>query len=247
MLDVLATAYLAAYSALQCAVLVGLAPLSKLAKLVGLAASAAWLGLVVAVYAAGGIAAWSLGPVPVNFLPFALALALLSAAWLLSARLRAALRTLPLNALIALHAGRLGGVLFLLLHAQGRLAAPFGPVAGWGDIITGGTALLLVAWLALGRPVRRSWLAAWNVFGSLDLALAIGLAALSAPGAPFRMFFDEPGSAILATLPWILVPAVLVPVDLFVHALIAAKLAGVARGAAAVPALAGQAARGARC
>jgi hypothetical protein len=46
----------------------------------------------------------------------------------------------------------------------------------------------------------------------------------SAPGTPFRVFTEGPGTQVLATLPWIFVPAVLVPIDLLVHFAIAAKL-----------------------
>jgi hypothetical protein len=51
---------------------------------------------------------------------------------------------------------------------------------------------LLVPVLAFGFELRSLWLKAWNeawnAFGALDLAVAITLAVLSAPGTPFRVF-----------------------------------------------------------
>jgi len=44
---------------------------------------------------------------------------------------RRALSEIPLPALIAVHAIRIIGFLFLLLFAAGRLSAPFAPSAGW--------------------------------------------------------------------------------------------------------------------
>ena len=57
---------------------------------------------------------------------------------------------IPLPALVAAHAVRVLGIFFLILHAQGRLPAPFAPTAGWGDIVIGATALP-VAWLVAAR------------------------------------------------------------------------------------------------
>jgi hypothetical protein len=40
----------------------------------------------------------------------------------------------PLAVLVAIHAGRVLGVFFLLLLAAGRLPPTFAMVAGWGDL-----------------------------------------------------------------------------------------------------------------
>ena len=50
----------------------------------------------------------------------------------------------------------------------------------------------------------------------LDLVTAIALGATSSPG-PIRLFFEPPGSAIMTTLPWILIPCFLVPALAFFH------------------------------
>jgi hypothetical protein len=124
---------------------------------------------------------------------------------------RRALSAIPVPALIAVHGIRILGFLFLLLFATGRLSAPFAPSAGWGDVLAGSTAVP-VAW-ALASRVRgaRGLVLVWNSVGLLDLVDAAFLGMTSAPGSPLQMFFDPPGSAAMATLPWALIPVFLVP------------------------------------
>jgi len=224
MLDIVAAIYGTAYFVAQALLLTAFTPVRTGVKIAILAGAATWLAAVTSLYAAGGLPAHLLGAVPVNLLPFAIFGTLLFAGWLLLPGMRDALASAPLAALIAVHIGRIGGLLFLALYADGRLSAPFGPVAGIGDIMTGAAALALVAMLASGKRVRRLWIAAWNAFGAADLLVAISFAILSAPGTPFRIFMDWPGTQVMGTLPWVFVPAMLVPVDLLTHALIAARL-----------------------
>jgi hypothetical protein len=122
-----------------------------------------------------------------------------------------ALASIPLPALIGVHAIRILGFLFLLLLAVGRLCAPFAPSAGWGDIIAGATAMP-VAWALSTRGARVRWLVLlWNSFGLLDLLAAATLGMTSAPGSPLQLFFDPPGSTVMGTLPWAIIPVFLVP------------------------------------
>jgi hypothetical protein len=129
---------------------------------------------------------------------------------------RSWLQSAPLPALIALHAIRLLGVLFVLLYSVKRLPAPFAPVAGWGDIIIGATALPIALWVASQPNTARGAVLIWNSLGLADLVIAVSLGALSAPGA-IRLFFDDPSSALIASIPWILIPCFLVPSLSFVH------------------------------
>ena len=129
---------------------------------------------------------------------------------------RGHLQSAPLRALIALHAIRVLGVLFVLLFAAKRLPAPFAPVAGWGDIIIGATALPIALWVARNPDTARGPLLVWNGLGLADLVTAVTLGALSAPGA-IRLFFGDPSSALIASSPWILIPCFLVPSLSFVH------------------------------
>lgn len=141
---------------------------------------------------------------------------LLSILVLRSPSLQQALRTIPLSMLIGVNAIRILGVTFLILYAAGRLPAPFALVAGWGDIAVG-LAAIPVAWLVHKKGAgARVVVLIWNTFGLLDLVAAVGLGAISSPG-PLRLIFAEPGSAIMTTLPWLLIPGFLVPLLASTH------------------------------
>ncbi len=224
MLDIIAGIYVGALCATVVGVLVGLSPLSTAAKLALCSAAGAWLAIIVAVAAFGWLTPGTFRPIPATLLPFTLLLALLFGSWFLVQAFRSAVLSLPLPALVGVHAGRLGGILFLLFHADGRLSAPFAPAAAVGDMATGAVAIALAAMLALGLSVGRTWLAVWNALGALDLAAAVSLGTLSMPGTPFRIFTEEPGTLLMTTVPGIVVPGMLVPIFLFAHFAIAARL-----------------------
>lgn len=133
-----------------------------------------------------------------------------------SPSLRRALQTLPLSLFIGIHVIRILGVTFLILYAAGRLPAPFAPIAGWGDIAVG-LAAGPVAWAVFrnGAAARLKALV-WNTLGLLDLIVAIGLGVVSSPG-PLQLIFKAPGSAIMTTLPWLLIPGFLVPLLAATH------------------------------
>ena len=85
-----------------------------------------------------------------------------------------------------------------------------------------------MAWLAL-RGGNDIWVAAWNAFGMLDLAAALALGVLSANGSPLQLIHAGAGSAAMQGLPWSLVPTVLVPLFLILHAVIFAQVRARAR------------------
>ena len=45
------------------------------------------------------------------------------------------------------------------------------------------------------HTVRARWIGFWNGLGVLDLIVAVTLGVLSAPGTPFRVFADGPGTS----------------------------------------------------
>ena len=139
-----------------------------------------------------------------------LPMVILSVIVLRSVRLHEAFLKVPLALLIGVNTIRILGVVFLVLYAAGRLPGPFAPVAGWGDILVGLTAAPL-AWFAHKKPWHaRPVVWAWNALGLADLVAAVSLGATSAPG-PLRLIFAEPGTAMMSTLPWLLIPGFLVP------------------------------------
>ncbi len=154
--------------------------------------------------------------VPGLGLAVVLPIVVLSLSVLRSPALRRALGAVPLSLLVGVNVIRTFGVIFLLLYAAGRLPAPFAPVAGWGDIIVG-VAAVPVAWLvsrwgARAHPV----VLVWTALGLADLIAAVGLGVTSSPG-PLQLIAAEPGADIMTTLPWLLVPAFLVPLLASTH------------------------------
>src|SRR5947208_5319126 len=77
--------------------------------------------------------------------------------------LREEFHRVPLWLLVGVHVVRLLGISFIILYTTGCLPAPFAPVAGWGGIFVGATALP-VAWFAYRQPMNtRSMIWIWNV------------------------------------------------------------------------------------
>lgn len=143
-------------------------------------------------------------------------LVVLAALGLGTERGRNAVRRLPLTSLIGIHALRVLGILFVLLYAAKRLPAPFAPVAGWGDVAIGVTAIPLALMARDEERVSKGLILAWNVLGLTDLVVAVALGATSAAG-PLQVFHEAPSSAIMTSLPWLLIPGFLVPLLAFVH------------------------------
>jgi hypothetical protein len=186
-------------------------------------AAGAWVGLAAALAAAGKLAdATSL--FPMIGIMFALPLCATAGAALLFPAVRTALLAIPMPLLIGLNVSRVFGVLFLLLAEVGRLSGPFPLFAGWGDIVTGALAIP-VAWLAVAASAKHDGIVtAWNVFGALDLIVAVALGITSTNGSPLQLFHAGVGSAAMQSLPFSLVPTVLVPFYLIGHAIVFAQL-----------------------
>jgi hypothetical protein len=222
MLDLLGSIFTAAYLVSILTVVVRrakeLGALRWVAGFAGLWATI--LFAAVAAYVAGPTT-----PVPLNVVMFTLSLGLLTLSWLAPA-FRRAVATTSFRTLIALNVWRLGGFFFLLLYLRGQLPTPFAPVAAIGDLITAAVALLLVFGLIRGAEPGTKSISAWNLFGLADLLTAIALAFLSIPGSPFQQFDAPPQGSAFASLPWLLVPATIVPVLIFIHLGIFLKLSG---------------------
>lgn len=139
---------------------------------------------------------------------------------------RRALLAIPMPLLIGVNLTRVFGWLFLALAFAGRLSGPFPISAGWGDIITGAFAIP-VAYLAARTIITGKTLVAiavWNTFGILDLVNALVLGLITTNGLPLQLLHVGVGAAGMGTLPWIFVPAFLVPFYLVAHAIVFAQL-----------------------
>jgi hypothetical protein len=177
-----------------------------------------WIGLTAAASAAGWFGIGRPFPIIGVFVAMPLVGAAIATVW---PTVRVALLELPTRLIIGLNIGRVLGALFLLLAMQGQLAGPFPFFAGWGDIIIGVFAALLVFAVVDGK--YRGALEAWNL-GAGDLVLALFLGVTSAIGAPLQLFHSLPGSEAMQHLPWSFIPTVLVPLYLIIHAVIGSQL-----------------------
>jgi len=178
-----------------------------------------WIGFAAAAAVAGWIATARPVPVVGLFVAVPILAAAFATTW---PQARQAMLSIPMPVMVALNVIRILGLLFLLLAAEGRLSGPFPYSAGWGDIITGVGAVAVLLLLKDG-PRHTTAIAAWNLFGAADLVLAIVFGATSAEGSPLQMF-AAPGSEAMQHAPWAFVPAVLVPMWLILHGIIAVQL-----------------------
>ena len=138
----------------------------------------------------------------------------------------------PQEWLVGVQLYRALGVIFLILYATGKLPSLFAWPAGIGDIAIG--LLAPVVGLAYARAPRKaaSLVAAWNVFGLLDLIVAVGTGFMTAPSL-LQPFEVQPTSELISVLPMVLIPVYLVPLSIVLHLASLAKLrreAGASRG-----------------
>ncbi len=217
MLDAFETVLIGAALGTLLATVVATARTSTLARIVIGGVAGAWIGFAVAVTVAGAFDR----PAAVGLM-FALPLVTVALLTRFSPQFRAAFDSIPSTYIIGANVFRVVGLFFLVLLAQGRLGGPFPYFAGIGDIITGLFALQ-IARLAQHAPLNHPRILAWNAFGMLDLINAVALGVLSRPGTVTQLIHAGVGSAAVGTLPWSLIPLVLVPTYLIGHAAIFAR------------------------
>lgn len=138
--------------------------------------------------------------------------------WLrLSQSFRRFVHSLDLRLVAGMQAWRWAGLGFLSLYAHNVLPAAFALPAGLGDMTVG----LVAPWMVLELARQPQFAASrsfrrWNLFGILDLLIAIGIGTVLASFATGRP--GEISTAPMATLPLLLIPAFLVPLFLMLHA-----------------------------
>jgi hypothetical protein len=192
MFDILSTAELTVSASIAVVFLSLAMARTTAGRIAVLIALGAWFVLVLAIGANGALSPAG-GGAPALGLAVVLPVAALVSAYFALPSVRNAMTTTPLPALIAVHAIRLLGIMFLVLYANGRLPAPFAPSAGWGDVFIGATALPL-AWAVTRFGARvRPLIFLWSAVGVADLVVAVTLGALSAPG-PLQVFVGPPDS-----------------------------------------------------
>jgi hypothetical protein len=85
------------------------------------------------------------------------------------------------------------------------------------DILVGLTAPL-IAWLYQHQKISKTIVIIWNLAGIALLLNIVIIAILSMP-TPFRVFMNEPANTIVTKFPSVWLPALLVPLAYWLHAL----------------------------
>ena len=176
-----------------------------------------WLAAIWA-FAVAGVFIPSPGAIPI--VPLAIFLPVIVGAIVLarSRTIGVLLDAVPSTWLIALQAYRVFGGIFLVGWARGELASAFALPAGTGDMIVGLLALPVAVYLAAGATAGRSLGIAWNILGLVDLAVAVLMGMLTAPGPLQIIVPDRPNTQLMA-YPTVMIPAFAVPSSILLHVL----------------------------
>ncbi len=130
---------------------------------------------------------------------------------------------IPLPWIVAAQIFRVGGGMFLVLWADGRLPWQFALPAGIGDVATGSFAVIVATLLARNAAGARSAAYAWCLFGIADLVVAVTMGALTSPGPAHLFAFDAP-NLLISSWPLVMVPTFAVPLALMLHGLVLWRL-----------------------
>jgi hypothetical protein len=130
---------------------------------------------------------------------------------------------IPLHWLVAAQVYRIGGGIFLVLWANGRLPWQFALPAGTGDVTTGVVAVIVAALLARNATGAHRATYAWSLFGIADLILAITMGAMTSPGRAQLLAFETP-NLLMTAYPLVMVPTFAVPLALILHGLVLCRL-----------------------
>ncbi len=124
--------------------------------------------------------------------------------------------TLNPRTLTMVQAWRIGGFVFLVLHAHGILPGPFALPAGWGDIAIGATAPLVA--MRLAHSDHRKGFILWQILGMLDLVMAVSLGTLAG-----LIRLDGITTGPMTVLPLSLIPTFAVPLLIILHVICIAQ------------------------
>ena len=130
---------------------------------------------------------------------------------------------IPLSWLVAAQVYRVGGGIFLVLLADGRLPWQFALPAGIGDVTTGFVAVVAAALLAQKAAGARRAAYGWCLFGIADLVVAITMGAMTSPGRAHLLAFEAP-NLLIRSYPLVMVPTFAVPLALILHGLVLWRL-----------------------
>jgi hypothetical protein len=187
------------------------------AVLIGWLAVAQYLGAANTYFASTEKAA------PIILLGLLIPLAVAATALWRSDSIARLVSAIPLHWLVAAQVYRIGGGVFLVLWADGRLPWQFALPAGIGDVTTGCVAVVVAALLAQNAIGARRATYAWCLFGIADLVVAVTMGAMTSPGPAHLFAFDAP-NLLISSYPLVMVPTFAVPMALMLHGLVLWRL-----------------------
>jgi hypothetical protein len=130
---------------------------------------------------------------------------------------------IPQSWLVGVQLYRTLGLVFLILFAFGRLPGDFALPAGLGDVLVGALAPIIGFMYARGTENRERLVLAWNVFGILDLVVAVGTGFLTSP-SPLQLLSLEAPNELISAFPLVMVPVFAVPISILLHLMSLMKL-----------------------
>jgi hypothetical protein len=183
----------------------------------------AWLALAQYFGSANTYFASTETAVPTILIGLLIPLAVAVVALWQSRNLASLVSAIPLPWLVAAQVYRIGGGIFLVLMADGRLPWQFALPAGIGDVITGVVAVIVAALLARKADGARRAAYAWCLFGIADLVVALTMGGMTSPGRVHLLALDAP-NLLISSYPLVMVPTFAVPLALMLHGLVLWRL-----------------------
>jgi hypothetical protein len=131
--------------------------------------------------------------------------------------------TLDLRLVVLPHLWRLVAIVFLIDYSQGRLPGGFALPAGIGDIVTALGAVPLALALSHGASGVRKRFVAWNIFGLIDLVVAVSSGILHSKSSFGVLVGAGPTTLLMSQFPLCMVPTFFVPLFMLLHLLALAR------------------------
>jgi hypothetical protein len=150
------------------------------------------------------------GPIVVSLLAYAI-----------SESFRRMLLALPLWSIVAVHVLRFVGIFFILDAINGTLPPQFAWPAGLGDIAAAAFSIPLALALHRGvgsKGIRKKFIA-WNIFGLIDLSMAIIVGMLYSQSTFGILSEPDLHSQAVTHMPVSLIPTFYVPLLILLHLL----------------------------
>src|SRR5215475_9711765 len=139
----------------------------------------AWLALAQHLGSANTYFATGENAVPTVLFGLLIPLIIATAGLRLSGSIASLVSAIPLHFIVAAQVYRIGGGIFLILWADGRLPWQFALPAGIGDVTTGFVAVVVAVLLAQKAPGALRAAYVWCLFGIADLVVAVTMGALT--------------------------------------------------------------------